>query len=50
MLEVAGRAVLMANAPEDLKVLARERGWQIGPSNHQDGVAEAIESALAVLC
>ena len=50
MLEIAGAAVLMANAPEDLKSLARQRGWQIGPSNSADGVAEAIESALAVLC
>jgi len=49
MLEIAGHAVLMANAPEDLKALARARGWTVGPSNHADGVAEAIESALAVL-
>jgi Cof subfamily protein (haloacid dehalogenase superfamily) len=50
MLEIAGAAVLMANAPEDLKSLARQRGWTIGPSNTADGVAEAIESALAVPC
>ena len=30
MLEVAGRAVLMANAPEDLKAMAQERGWSDG--------------------
>ena len=30
MLEVAGRAVLMANAPEDLKAVAAERGWRLG--------------------
>jgi hypothetical protein len=48
MLEIAGSAVVMDNAPEDLKELARERGWRIGPSNLNDGVAEAIESALAV--
>ena len=48
MLEVAGAAVLMANGPEDLKELARERGWQIGPSNRDDGVADAIEAALSV--
>jgi len=48
MLEVAGQSVLMDNAPEDLKSLAVERNWTIGPSNHHDGVAEAIESALAV--
>ena len=48
MLEIAGTAVLMDNAPEDLKALARTRGWRIGPSNRADGVAEAIEDLLAV--
>lgn len=48
MLEIAGTAVLMDNAPDDLKAVARARGWRIGPSNNHDGVAEAIESALAV--
>jgi hydroxymethylpyrimidine pyrophosphatase-like HAD family hydrolase len=48
MLEVAGAAVLMANGPGDLKELARERGWQIGASNRNDGVADAIETALSV--
>jgi hydroxymethylpyrimidine pyrophosphatase-like HAD family hydrolase len=46
MLEIAGRAVVMANAPEDLKLLAAERGWTIGLSNDEDGVAVAIEAAL----
>lgn len=50
MFEAAGAAVLMDNAPEDLKVLARVRGWRLGPSNRNDGVAEAIEAALAVTC
>jgi hydroxymethylpyrimidine pyrophosphatase-like HAD family hydrolase len=50
MLEVAGAAVLMSNAPEDLKALARIRGWRIGPSNSDDGVADAIEAALSVPC
>jgi hydroxymethylpyrimidine pyrophosphatase-like HAD family hydrolase len=50
MLEVAGAAVLMANGPDDLKELARERGWQIGPSNRDDGVADAIEAALSAAC
>jgi haloacid dehalogenase-like hydrolase len=50
MLEIAGAAVLMDNAPEDLKVVARERGWCIGLSNTRDGVAEAIETALTVTC
>ena len=50
MLEVAGTAVLMDNAPEDLKELARSRGWRLGLSNRADGVAEAIEAALTVSC
>ena len=48
MLEIAGTAILMANAPEDLKTLARTRNWRIAPSNTADGVADAIESALAI--
>ena len=48
MLQAAGRAVLMVNAPEDLKTLARASGWQIAPSNRDDGVAHAIESILRV--
>jgi hydroxymethylpyrimidine pyrophosphatase-like HAD family hydrolase len=47
MLEIVGRAVLMDNAPEDLKALARERRWSIGPANTADGVAEAVETVLA---
>ena len=48
MFEAAGRAVLMDNAPEDLKTLARARNWRIVPSNRDDGVAHAIEGALRV--
>jgi hydroxymethylpyrimidine pyrophosphatase-like HAD family hydrolase len=50
MLEAAGRAVLMDNAPEDLKTLARASNWSIAPSNCDDGVADAIESTLPVVC
>jgi HAD superfamily hydrolase (TIGR01484 family) len=46
MLRFAGQAVLMANAPEDLKAMAEKHGWIIAPSNDEDGVALAIESAL----
>ena len=49
MLEVAGRALVMDNAPEELKSIAAERGWAIGSRHDQDGVAEAIEAALAQL-
>jgi hydroxymethylpyrimidine pyrophosphatase-like HAD family hydrolase len=46
MLEVAGRAVLMGNAPESLKAEAAERGWTVGRRYDEDGVAEAIEAVL----
>ncbi len=46
MLEAAGSAVLMANAPADLKEVAAARGWGIGKRNDEDSVAEAIEAAL----
>lgn len=47
MLEVAGNAVLMANAPEDLKTAGRARGWLVGGHHAEDGVAVAVEAALA---
>ena len=46
MLQMAGRAAVMANAPPDLRALAEERGWIIAPSNDDDGVAAVIEAAL----
>jgi hydroxymethylpyrimidine pyrophosphatase-like HAD family hydrolase len=46
MLEVAGRAMLMGNAPEDLKAVAAERGWGVGRRHDEDGVAEVIEGVL----
>ncbi len=47
MLEMAGRTVLMGNAPDDLKLTAAERGWLVGRRHDEDGVADAIETALA---
>lgn len=47
MLEVAGRKLLMGNAPDDLKQTALERGWPLGKRHDEDGVAEAIEVMLA---
>jgi hydroxymethylpyrimidine pyrophosphatase-like HAD family hydrolase len=47
MLEMAGRKLLMGNAPDDLKQLALERGWTVGRRHDEDGVAEAIEAVLA---
>jgi HAD superfamily hydrolase (TIGR01484 family) len=46
MLEVVGRPVLMENAPEELKSLARERGWRVGGHHDQHGVAAAIGEML----
>jgi Cof subfamily protein (haloacid dehalogenase superfamily) len=46
MLRAAGRAVLMANAPNDVQQLAQECGWQMALSNDEDGVAAAIYDLL----
>jgi hydroxymethylpyrimidine pyrophosphatase-like HAD family hydrolase len=46
MLEAAGAAVLMANAPEDLKEVAARRGWALGAHHLDHGVAIAVEAAL----
>jgi Cof subfamily protein (haloacid dehalogenase superfamily) len=46
MFETAGQAVVMENAPEDLKKLAALKGWNLGKRFDEDGVAEAIETAL----
>ena len=46
MFEVAAHAVVMDNAPEDLKRHAELKGWCLGKRFDQDGVAEAIEMAL----
>ena len=46
MLEAAGSAVLMANAPEDLQEVAVGRGWSVGAHHLEDGVAQAVEAAL----
>ncbi len=46
MLEAAGSAVLMANAPEDLKEVAVAHGWAVGAHHLEDGVAIAVEAAL----
>jgi len=48
MLEIAGHAVLMENAPDDLKELAQARGWAIGGHHLRDGVAEAIEAVVLI--
>ncbi len=46
MLEAAGHAVVMSNAPEGVQALAHSCGWTVGASNDEDGVALAIENVL----
>lgn len=48
MLEFAGQKAVMANGAPDLVELARRRGWPIAPANDDDGVAQVVESVLAV--
>jgi Cof subfamily protein (haloacid dehalogenase superfamily) len=47
MLEWAGQAVLMGNAAQDLRTLAKTSGWKQAPPNDEDGVAVTLETALA---
>lgn len=47
MLEWAGQAVIMANAAQDLRTLAKTNGWKQAPPNDEDGVAVTLEMALA---
>jgi hypothetical protein len=47
MLEWAGQAVLMGNAAQDLRTLAKTSGWKQAPPNDEDGVAVTLEMALA---
>jgi Cof subfamily protein (haloacid dehalogenase superfamily) len=46
MLEWAGQGVLMGNAAQELRTLAKMRGWKQAPSNDQDGVAVVLEAAI----
>jgi Cof subfamily protein (haloacid dehalogenase superfamily) len=46
MLEWAGQAVLMGNAAQELRTMAKMRGWKQAPPNDQDGVAQVLEAAL----
>ncbi len=47
MLDWAGVGVLMGNATEELRALAPARGWRIGPTNCDNGVAVMLEAAVA---
>jgi len=47
MLEWAGQAVMMGNAAQELRTLAKTRGWKQAPPNNEDGVAVVLEAAIA---
>jgi Cof subfamily protein (haloacid dehalogenase superfamily) len=47
MLEWAGQAVMMGNAAQELRTMAKMRGWKQAPSNDEDGVAVVLERAMA---
>jgi Cof subfamily protein (haloacid dehalogenase superfamily) len=47
MLEWAGQAVMMSNAAQDLRTLAKTRGWKQTAPNDEDGVAVTLEMAVA---
>ena len=49
MLEWVGQGIVMANAAEELRTLAKLRGWKQTPSNDADGVAVTLEAVLAKL-
>jgi Cof subfamily protein (haloacid dehalogenase superfamily) len=46
MLEWAGQAVVMGNAAQELRTLAKMRGWKQAPPNDQDGVAVVLEAVI----
>lgn len=46
MLEWAGQSVLMSNAAQELRTLAKTRGWKQAPPNDEDGVAVVLEGVL----
>jgi hydroxymethylpyrimidine pyrophosphatase-like HAD family hydrolase len=47
MLEWAGQGVLMGNAAQELRTMARMRGWEQAPPNNEDGVAVVLEAVIA---
>lgn len=49
MFEWAGQPVLMTNAAQELRTMARMNGWKQAPTNDQDGVAVVLEAAIRKL-
>jgi len=46
MLEWAGQGVMMGNADQELRTMAKMRGWKQAPPNGQEGVAVVLEQML----
>jgi len=46
MLEWAGQGVMMGNAAQELRTMAKMRGWKQAPPNDQEGVAVVLEAAV----
>ncbi len=47
MLEWAGQSIIMGNAAQELRTMAKMRGWKQAPPNDEDGVAVVLETAVA---
>jgi len=47
MLEWAGQGVMMGNAAQELRTMAKMRGWKQAPPNDQEGVAHVLEAAVS---
>jgi len=47
MLEWAGQGIMMGNAAQELRTMAKMRGWKQAPPNDQEGVAVVLEAAIA---
>src|SRR5579862_894284 len=47
MLEWAGQGILMGNAAQEMRGVAKMRGWKQAPPNDEDGVAFVLEKVLA---
>jgi Cof subfamily protein (haloacid dehalogenase superfamily) len=46
MLEWAAQGVMMGNAAQELRIMAKERGWKQAPPNEKDGVAVVLEAVV----
>jgi hydroxymethylpyrimidine pyrophosphatase-like HAD family hydrolase len=46
MLEWAGQGVMMRNAVDELRAMAKMRDWELAQPNNEDGVAVVLEAAI----